>query len=436
MKKIVAKALTLVLSLALLLTALLGCASNGKAFMRIDDTEMSVNLYKLFLSRMKGTLSSAYYFGESALKDDFWDTYMSASGKTYNDHYTSEVLENVKEYLAALHMFDELGLELPKSYIDEIDEELQILIDQDANGSKNEFNAILSDFGVNYKMLREAYIMEAKLSYLNDYLFGTDGSKISPVLLEDYYQANYVRFKHVFIYTYALVYETDDNGDDIYFDATNNKKISYDKTATLKTDENGNAVKDKNGDKIYVTAEGKIAYDKINGKRSPVFDANGNQQTRKYTEKELLAASDYAQQVMEKCETDNYTLFDKLVENYTEDEGMLEYTNGYYLTAESDYDAPEVRDALFEMKAGEIKRINSEYGIHIVMKYELDEGGFSKEINSDFFIDTKSGGYKFMEALKSYLLSEQLRPYKEKIEIDEGLIEEVDIKSVGANYYY
>lgn len=436
MKKFAPKAIAFALCLVLMLSALFGCASSGKTFMKIEDTEMSVNIYMLFLSRMKGRLASANYFGTSALRNDFWDTYMSASGETYNDYYSSEVLEDTKEYLAALHMFDKLGLELPKSYIEEIDAELDTLIEQDANGSKNEFNSILADYGVNYKMLREAYIIEAKLAYLNDYLFATDGSKISPVLMEDYYQANYVRFKHVFIYTYSLVYETDENGDDIYFDATNNNKIAYDKTAALKTDDSGEVVKDKNGDKIHVTDDGKIAYDKINGKRSPVFDSNGNQQTRKYTEKELIAASDYAQMVLEKCEEGNYTLFDKLVENYTEDEGMLKYTNGYYLTATSDYDAPKVRDTLFEMKAGEIKRIDSDYGIHIVMKYELDEGAFSKEINSDFFIDTKSGGYKFMSALKSYLLAEQLKPYKEKIEIDEGLIEGVDIKSVGANYYY
>lgn len=431
MKKTLAKALALALCLALLITALLGCASSGKTFMKIDDTEMSVNIYKLFLSRMKGRLASSAYFGQSALRADFWDTYMSASGETYNDYYTKEVLEDTKEYLAALRMFDELGLELPKSYIEEIDEELKELIEQDANGSKNEFNAILAEFGVNYKMLREAYIIEAKLAYLNDYLFGTDGSKISSVLMEDYYQANYVRFKHVFVYTYDLEYETDDKGNDIYYDANNNKKIAYKTEGATKT-----ADKDKFGDYIYVDSEGNISYDKINGKRSPVFDEDGSQKTRKYTEEELIAASDYAQMVLEKCEEKNYTLFDTLVEKYTEDEGMYTYTSGYYLTADSDYDAPEVRDALFEMKDGEIKRIDSDYGIHIVMKYKLDEGGFSKEINSDFFVDTKTGGYRFMTDLKNYLLSEQLKPYKEKIKIDEGLLEGVDIKSVGANYYY
>ena len=289
---------------------------------------------------------------------------------------------------------------------------------------------------MNYKILREAYILEAKIAYLNDYLFGSDGSKISSELIEEYYQSKYVRFKHVFIYTYALVYETDADGNDIYYSVTNGKKISYDTTKTLKTDENGDPVLDKNGDKIYVDDEGKVAYDKKNGKRSPVMDENGYQLTRKYTEKELIEASDYATQVMAKCEEGNYTLFDTMVENYSEDEGMSEYPNGYYLTRESDYDSPEVLEALFDMKEGEIRRVNSEYGIHVVMKYQLDEGGYANKDNSDFFVNSESGGYIFMSDLKNMLLTERLKPYIDKIVIDEKRIEGINMKSVGANFYY
>ena len=83
-------------------------------------------------------------------------------------------------------MFDEKGLELPESYIKEIDEKLDFYIDYDANGSKTQFNTILADFGVNYKLLREAYIMEAKIEYLEDELFGADGSKLSPNLFDEY----------------------------------------------------------------------------------------------------------------------------------------------------------------------------------------------------------------------------------------------------------
>ncbi|MBQ7384117.1 MAG: peptidylprolyl isomerase [Clostridia bacterium] len=434
MRKAFVRFLALMLVLAIAVTAFSACSSKGKTFMKIEDTEMSVNMFQLFLSRMKGTLSASY--GEEALADSFWDTVMSSDGTTYNDHFTAQVLDNTKTYLAALHMFEEEGLELPESYIEEIDAELEELIENDADGSKNTFNSILSSFGVNYKILREAYILEAKIAYLNDYLYGSDGSKISPVLLEEYYQNNYARFKQVFIYTYALVYDTDSDGQEIWYSITNPNRISYDTDATPKKDENDNIVKDKNGDTVYVDEEGKIAYDKKNGKRNPVLGSDGYQLTRDYTTEEIREAVDRAQIIAEQCVEKNYTLFDSFVEKYSEDEGMSEYPGGYYLTAESKYDSPEVLKALFEMEEGEIRTVNSDYGIHVIMKYELDEGGYADRDNSDFFVSTETGGYVFIQKLKEELLAQTLKPYIDKIEIDETLIEGVDIKSIGANFYY
>ena len=434
MRKAFVRFLALMLVLAIAVTAFSACSSKGKTFMKIEDTEMSVNMFQLFLSRMKGTLSASY--GEEALADSFWDTVMSSDGTTYNDHFTAQVLDNTKTYLAALHMFEEEGLELPESYIEEIDAELEELIENDADGSKNTFNSILSSFGVNYKILREAYILEAKIAYLNDYLYGSDGSKISPVLLEEYYQNNYARFKQVFIYTYALVYDTDSDGQEIWYSITNPNRISYDTDATPKKDENDNIVKDKNGDTVYVDEEGKIAYDKKNGKRNPVLGSDGYQLTRDYTTEEIREAVDRAQIIAEQCVEKNYTLFDNFVEKYSEDEGLSEYPGGYYLTAESKYDSPEVLKALFEMEEGEIRTVNSDYGIHVIMKYELDEGGYADRDNSDFFVSTETGGYVFIQKLKEELLAQTLKPYIDKIEIDETLIEGVDIKSIGANFYY
>ena len=429
------KILAVILACLIAVSAFSGC-SKGKAAMEIDKTEISVNLFQLFLSRMKGTLASGYNYGEEALEDSFWDTVMSADGTTYNDYFTAQVLENTKTYLAALHVFEELGLKLPDSYIEEIDAELEALIENDANGSKTTFNSLLSKYGVNYKMLREAYILEAKISYLNNHLYGADGSKISPILIEDYYQDNYARFKHVFIYTYALVYETDSDGNEIWYRDDDTSRISYDTSAQTKKDSDGKIVKDKNGDTVHVNDDGTVAYSKKNAQRKSKTDASGNQMTREYTEAELIAASDRATLILEQAEEKNYTLFDKLVENYTEDEGMEQYPNGYYVTEDSSYDSPEVLEALFEMKEGEIRRVDSKYGIHLVMKYELDEGGYDLKANSDFFISTTDGSYVFISDLKQMLLAEYLKPYIAKIEIDQDALVGIDMKSVGANFYY
>ena len=88
------------------------------------------------------------------------------------------------------------------------------------------FNQRLAEYGANYDVLREAYMVEAKIAYLREDLFGINGSKIAPTLIEEYYKDNYARFKQVFLYTYEYVYETDENGDNIYY--KEDGKISYD----------------------------------------------------------------------------------------------------------------------------------------------------------------------------------------------------------------
>ena len=435
MKRLSVKIIAVVLCV-IMSVACVGCSSQGETCMELEGTTLSVNMYQLFLSRMKGTLASGYAFGEKALEDSFWDTVVSSDGTTYNDLYSAQVLSNMKNYIAALHVFEELDLELPDSYIEDIDTQIQELIDNDADGSKTTFNSILAKYGVNYNMLREAYIIEAKISYLNDHLYGADGSKISDVLLDEYYTSTYARFKHVFIYTYELIYETDTDGNDVWYKIENTKKISYDTTAKPKKDANGNLIKDRNGDVVYVNEEGKIAYDKANGVRNPKRDANGNQVTREYTTEELIKASDRATLILEQAEENNYTLFDSLVKSYSEDDGMSEYTNGYYVTRESNYDSKEVIEALFDMKEGEIRRVDSEYGIHLVMRYELEDRGYANKDNADFFISNNSGGYIFLSDLKDQLLTKHIEPYLAKIVIDNDVLAGVDIKSVGANFYY
>lgn len=435
MKAIMKKILILTLACILMLTSIVGCSSSGKTMIELEDSEISVNLFMLLLSRMKGKLASAYSFGSKALHDSFWDTVMDAStGKTYNDYYTDMVLENAKTYIAALYLFDDLGLKLPDSYVDGIDEELDSLIQNDAEGSKSTFNSLLSSYGANYTVLRDAMIMEAKISYLSDHLFGSDGSLIADNLIEEYYQETYVRFRHIFFFTTKPVYDVDINGDTVYF--TEEGKIAYDKTNGQKKEENGEFVKDSNGDMIFFTSDGKIAYDKKNGLPNPVLDDDGNVVTTKLNSDELIALSDKVQLIIEdQAKAGDYTLFDSLVEKYGEDEGMTVYPNGYYLTATSDYDSPEVVEKLFEMEEGEIERVDSEYGIHIVMKYELDEGGYADEKNTDFF-RTSDGSLAFMSTLKSVLLEQYVEKYKENIVVDEDLLATVSMKSVGANYNY
>jgi hypothetical protein len=439
MKK-VQKIIALALSVIMLLACLVSCASSGKALMTLEDQSISLNIFKLYLSRMKGNLASSYSFGTSALTSDFWDTVMNVSnGQTYNDYYTSKVLEDTKTYLAALYLFEQRGLKLPKEYEDEIDEEMKRLVKEEADGSKSEFNAMLAAYGVNYKMLREAYIIEAKIAYLRDDLFGSDGSKIASNLVEDYYNNNYRRFKQIFYATYDYAYKTDSNGDDIYYDS--NGKVAYDvKKGTVKKNEKDEVVKDKNGDAIYVLEDGKtVAYDTVAGKRKNITDSNGNDVTKPMSAEQIKSVIDKANLVMDETVKGDTGLFDALVSDTdvaNEDLGMNEYPNGYYMTKSTDYYSPEVVEALFEMEIGEIRTVRSEYGIHIMMRYENEKGGYMLDDNSDFFVSTTGNGYIFMTDLMNTLFSQYLAQYIPNIKVDEALLEGVDMKSVGANYHY
>ena len=446
MKSIVKRILVLTLACILIVVGICGCSQKGKTLMSVDGTEMSINTYMLLLSRMKGNLASSYAFGNQAKLDSFWDTVIDASsGGTYNKYYTSMVLDNAKTYLAALALFDDMGLKLPESTIAEIDEEINTLIMSDGNGSKANLNAKLAEYGANVDVLRDAYIMEAKIALLNDTLFGVGGALIDASNYEKYYKENYVRFRHIFFYFTEVVYETDANGDEIYYSNLTDKVIAYDTSATQKLDKDGNVVRDDNKDIVYVTVDSegneRIAYDKkgtVNtpSERNPLLDKDGNVKTRKMNDTELRALSDKVQTIMEnEARAGEYALFDSLVERYNEDEGMDNYPNGYYLTENSDYDAPEVVEALFEMQDGEIRRVESDYGVHIVMKYKLDDGGYAKEENKDFFV-TEAGTYSFLNLLKSQLLEEMVAPCKERIVVDEALLSTVDMKSVGANFNY
>lgn len=438
MKKITVKFISLFLALIMLIGCFTSCSSLGKPLLELRKTELSENVYMLFLSRLKGTLSSAANYGSAALKDSFWDTVVSNDGKTRDESYKEQILEECKFYVAALDLFDELGLKLPKSYTEEIDQTLKDYVDIDADGSKSAFNTIMSAYGANYKVLREALIIEAKLSYLNDYLYGSDGSKIGHEIKESYYEANYVRFKHIFFYTYTPVYETDSEGNDIYYTDTSKKKMAYDTSALKRRNDAGEEVKDKNGDVIYETADGKIAYDKKNGQRIPLYDENGRVITREFTKEELISVSDHATLIMENLsgKEGNYTLFDSYVEEYSEDDGSLKYSNGFYMTRDANYDSPEVLEAVCEMKAGEIRKIHSEYGIHIVMKYELEKNGYAKTENSDFFVNKDTGALVFLDKLKSSLLLQKLSPAISEVKVYSDRLSAISLKDLEPNFYY
>lgn len=442
--KTVRKIVAIILACVLVALCLASCGAKGKPLMTLDGSEISVNLFELYLSRMKGVLCTSSNFGNTATKAEFWDTWLSVTDRTtYNTHYTGMVLEAAKSYLAAIALFDEKGLKLPDSYIEEIDAELEEMLNNEADGSKTVFNAILGEYGVNYDMLREAYIIEAKIDYLEQDLFGKNGSKIGVNIIDEYYRDNYARFKQVFLYTYEYEYETDENGDVVYY--TESGKIAYDReNGQVKTDSKGNYVTDKNGDRVYIYVDDDgaehISYDRNKGARRAVTDANGEAVIKHYNDTEKGLVIDQAKEILEQTKNADSDVrtqtFDSLVNKHTEDSGISEYPNGYYITADTNYASPEVLEAIFDMKVGEVRMVESDYGIHVIMRYELEEAAYTKEEYENLFISNKTGTYLFMDKLTNSLFEEYVKPYKERITVDQELLATVDIKRAAVNFYY
>ncbi len=432
----------LILALSLLLLSFASCGKKlGEPLMTHGDIEFSVNIFELYLSRMKGTLCSVDYFGTTARSDEFWDTWVDVYDRTtYNEQYTEIVLETAKSHLAALALFEEEGLTLPDSYIAEIDAEMEELVDTIGDGSKTAFNAIIGEFGVNYEILREAHVIEAKIAYLQEHLFGADGSKIGSNIINDYYKENYARFKQVFLYTYEYEYEKDTNGDLIFFKS--NGRISYDIEKTPKKDADGKYVKDKNDDVVYVyeDEDGKerIAYKTSGATTKQVLDSEGNPVVRYYNDTEKKVIYEDAQKILDEAEKGNTAKFDLLVSEHSEDEDASSYPDGYYMTADMNYASPKVIETLFDMEVGEARIVESDYGYHIMMRYELqDFTEISQKDNyDDIFYSQSTGGVIFLETLKGELLSTMVEPYKTDIVVDEKLYATVDIKRAGVNFNY
>ncbi len=377
--KFLKKAISILLLVALLCPMLASCGKNlGTPIMKLGDAYVTENMLEFWLSRYKAYFVEYYMNGTD--NKAFWNELVPDSDKTWNETFTAFIVDNAKTYVASLYLFDELGLSLSDSVVKEIDDEIQELIDGQADGNKNEFNEILSQYGANIDILREIYIMEAKIDFLQKYLYGENGiEKISTSAKDKYYEDNYIRFKHIFLYTGRRP-TVDDKGEYVYDD------------------------------------KGYVKY-------------------RTMTSEEDAAAEDMAQKIFEGLTTGGLseekqlTEFEDLLDIYCEDIAAAdEYPNGFYLTESSSY-VKEVLDAVCEMKVGEIRIVKSSVGIHVIRRYELDEKGYSAKENTDFFTD-------FESSIIAKTFNARLEEYKKLIEVDEERVATYNLKDANANYSY
>ncbi|MBR6726755.1 MAG: hypothetical protein IKM08_01045 [Clostridia bacterium] len=296
MKRFIVCVLALLLATVLLLT---GCSSHGATLIEAGDNELSVNLYRFYLSRVKGELARQ---GDAVGTMEYWNTYVNDT-QTRAQFRNQQVLVAFKQYVAALMLYDELGLELGDDAEAQIDADIQEMIDLHANGSETELDALLSGYGANTTVFRDSYVLETKLAQLKAHLFGENGSLIDPAHKESFYRENYIRGKQIWLADSYYAYEADSCGNPVYYllnkdgtlgavaydtvngvaEQTEDGKTVYRKFGAIAYDTASEGVfksdeRDEEGYLIYYTGEDKVAvaYDTVNGVPATVVNENGD----------------------------------------------------------------------------------------------------------------------------------------------------------------
>jgi len=199
-------------ALAVLLSfsvSLSGCAEEGQIVMRYGDSVITDYVYRYWLSTYKGSFLDTYT--DMTNTDAFYDSILY-DDVTAEAYLNESVKKNVMRNLLCTELFDTFGLSLPKSTEETVDAHIEELITQRADGSRKAFNQMLSEYGINVRMLREIYLNEQKTALLFEHLYGEGGEReLQAGDLQKYLEENYVRVRHIYVNN-MYAYELDENG--------------------------------------------------------------------------------------------------------------------------------------------------------------------------------------------------------------------------------
>jgi len=427
MKKTFCALLALLLTLTVLLS---GCATRGETLLKAGGEEISVDVFQLYLSRFKGSLATAGYDVDS---ESFWKTYIGTDNTTTSEYYTKQVFEGLRHIAAAMIIYDELGLSLDKDTEQSIEDWIDALIEEMGEGSKSHLNSILFPYGANVTTLRDAALIEAKLSALKVYLYGEGGSLIGDTAIESYYQQTYYRGYQMQLANYYYDREKDDDGLTVFYTDEEFKHIAYD------TDGEGvtkSGTKDKFGDDVYVrTVDEKevVAYATEKGFPKYKYDSNGEMIVKQYTEAEMALRLERAEEIAEQC-IDNEALFLQCMKDYSDNSRFNETyaPNGMYFSVGSyttDAIFTTFSNELAKLEIGQLAVLNSDSGYYILMRAELDKGAWQNEANSRWFSTLRG-------LTLEYMLQQRTAEYLDRVEVNEELLATVNITMVGKNFYY
>ena len=206
--KTIRKILLAVLCACLLLT---GCSS-GEAAMTFGKTQISENVFRYWLSYYKNIFLNTYKDIDNTAESF---AMVLENGQTAEEYLYNQTVENVQMTLICMELFRQNGLSLSSALEEQIDDYVDDILKEYADGNKKTLNAALSVYGVNMNMLREIYRDQEKSGVLFDYMYGTNGT--TPVTEEEYtayYEDNYCHIRHIYVNN-QYYYVTDENGNSV-----------------------------------------------------------------------------------------------------------------------------------------------------------------------------------------------------------------------------
>lgn len=423
--------------------AIVTLSRRSPVIMKLEGQKLRVNFYEFMLSRMKGELYNSKYDVDS---EDFWGEPQEGTDMTREQYYNEAILENCKVYLASLVIFDELVedgeiTDLPDEYYAEIEEAIQLYIDLSyvGDGSEDKFNEILAEYGVDIDALREIYIAEAKAQYIQEYIYGgSDATKISDGVKQEFYEENYYRFKHILVGNFYYEYLLDGSGNKIYFDGETGGPL-YDYENGEKRDDDGDGTYNRDSYDVTIAYDketGEYLYDTENGVTRFVTDENGVAKKFFYTEAQMAQRRQLAAELC-KIEKGDYKAFEAKGEDAsvnTDYSQSFAASSGIYMSdiESATYEGymHEMLHKLKDMEIGEIAVVEADDGYHVFMKYSLDDGAYADENNEKWF-------RYFNSSLITKMYLEKCQAMFDGIEINQkNLGRARSIKDIGINTDY
>jgi len=455
MKKTILRTVACVLACLLCALTVAACASSkGKPLLTLEkdgiEVSISVNLYQLLLSRTKGNLlaNNVTANGITADRESFWNYSAKFDGvnvQTQNDYYRDNILNVCRNYLVVLYLFEKEELSLSATALAEVDARMEELVKTDGDGSKTKLNAVLSSYGVNYSILKEAYLLDAKADAVREHLYGKNASLIDAEIKDEYLEKNYVHFRQIFLAAYDYVYETDKFGDPVlyYTEGSNKGHIYYDtENGVAGVDQDGKPIVDEHGDTVYFVKDSnqsEIAYHP-SGEPNRLLTADGKSyRTEKMTEEEMKALKTRAEALCASLQGVGVADFEAAIKKESTDAADLsEYDDGYYLQTHYDYSAlgndyahlETIATTLASLNVGDTVLIPSSTGYHIVRKYAHTQNAYTLDAN-------QSWASSFYSELTEELFLDRCESFYSEIELDSDLLATVPpMKEIGVNYYY